>query len=624
MKQHWKSYTLWTALCLTLVVLTACVDDDDADEGPISLVNVGDPIPEFTLSGSDGTDVYSSALSGQVYILNFFDTGCPDCQEELQVLQRIYDKYHETVPVLNVPRSQSEEEVQAYWSEKGFSMPFFMSTDRELYYQFATRIIPRTYVVDGEGKATAAFDDSPTADYDTLDATLRQLLLAAAGSEDTVSLTLRMKVAGGNYIDEHFFQNEFVISQLEVWFFDADTKKFVTKAAINNLVQGPSLADSQYDITYIYEDVRLQVGLYDIFAIANYDYSPESVEDEQEFLNMIDSLTYKDGIEANMPVKGPVMTNRATSLLAVDLVPWANKSYVLTVDMERVMAKLQIGVSKNTFQLTHNQIKYADINITNYKLVNLNSQYYLFQHKDSLTVFGLQPEFSLLKNFGDYADIGEQYVVDPLFYQKTLNPSDASQFQHYYQSWYGAFTTADFASMPSAANYGYAYILENTAFKTCQKNGYSPGIVFKAAVSPVFVYLYDTTLRTLKEEYRPEYWPKTIYLYNYIFYGSIQAVNVASGLALDELETYTDAQLKAYNIKQVKFNMGVYETYYTYWIRHRNSVVNTMGPMEYGIVRNNYYKMVVTGINGIGNSSITPEIMRDNYPNSYSDMIINE
>ena len=49
-----------------------------------------------------------------------------------------------------------------------------------------------------------------------------------------------------------------------------------------------------------------------------------------------------------------------------------------------------------------------------------------------------------------------------------------------------------------------------------------------------------------------------------------------------------------------------------------------MGPMEYGIVRNNYYKMVVTGINGIGNSSITPEIMRDNYPNSYSDMIINE
>ena len=95
--------------------------------------------------------------------------------------------------------------------------------------------------------------------------------------------------------------------------------------------------------------------------------------------------------------------------------------------------------------------------------------------------------------------------------------------------------------MPSANNYGYAYILENTAFKSSQKNGYSPGIVFKAAVSPVFVYLYDFDLKTLKEEYRPEYWPKTIYLYNYNFYGSLQALNVASGLQLDDLVPYTDA-----------------------------------------------------------------------------------
>ena len=68
--------------------------------------------------------------------------------------------------------------------------------------------------------------------------------------------------------------------------------------------------------------------------------------------------------------------------------------------------------------------------------------------------------------------------------------------------------------------------------------------------------------------------------------------------------------------------MGVYETYYTYWIHHRNSPTDTMGAMQYGIVRNNFYRIVVTGISGIGNSVITPEIMRDNYPNSYEDVII--
>lgn len=290
--------------------------------------------------------------------------------------------------------------------------------------------------------------------------------------------------------------------------------------------------------------------------------------------------------------------------------------------MERVMAKLQVGVKQNAFQLKYNQRKYADINITNYKLVNMNRCYYLFQHKDSLVELGPQPEFTLSGNFGDYHDKGEQYVVDPYFYQKTGNPSDAALFGKYYKSWLGDFTTEGFASIPSADNYGYAYVLENTSFKTSQKNGYSPGIVFKAAVNPVFVYLYDSSQRVLREEYRPEYWPKTIYLYNYQFYGSIQAVNVASGLMLDELEHYTDAQLKQYGIKQCMFNMGVYETYYTYWIRHRNSPTDWMGPMQYGIVRNNFYQLIITGVSGLGNSSIVPDVLRDNYPNSYTDVLV--
>ena len=213
-------------------------------------------------------------------------------------------------------------------------------------------------------------------------------------------------------------------------------------------------------------------------------------------------------------------------------------------------------------------------------------------------------------------------IFDTHIYRKLDNREDAKAVVSYYQSWFGAFTTEDFASMPSADNFGYAYILENTAFKTSQKNGYSPGVVFKAAVNPVFVYLYDFSQKVLKEEFRPEYWPKVIYLYNYNFYGSVQAVNVASGLTLDELVPYTDEQLKSYGIKQCKFNMGVYETFYTYWIHHRGNQTDFMGPMEYGIVRNNFYRIIITGISGIGNSVITPEIMRDNYPNSYADVIV--
>ena len=623
MKIFWKRYTQQLILVFFIGMLVSCINEGTEDQGVTTKVKEGDNVPQFVLCGSDGKETSSSSLNGRVYILSFFDTGCPDCQQELEVLQRIYDRYHTVLPVLNVPRSQTKDEVQAYWNKAGLSMPFHIASNQSLYYQFATRIVPRTYVVDDNGKVCAAFADSPIADFETLDALLSQKMNEANSRRGSVNLSLRVKVpAAGGDINDYYFHNEYTISRLDIYFFDAATKVFFKKAVLSNLTKDESVYDTEYDITYLFDNLRFRAGIYDIFLVANYDNSPGTLEYEDELINMIDSITYKDGIEANIPDKGPVMTNRATSLLDIDLIPWIDKTYKLNIELERVVAKLQIGVSQNSFQLSHNGKKYADINLTNYKLVNLNRQYYLFQHKDSLPSFTSQPEFALPTHFSDYDDEGEQYVVDPFFYLKNQNVTNAAAFAYYYKSWFGNFTTEDFASMPSANNHGYAYILENTSYKAYQKNGYSPGVVFKAAVSPVFVYLYDYSKQILKEEYRPEYWPKTLFLYKYNFYGSIQAVNVAGGLALDELQTYTDEQLKDYGIKQVNFNMGVYETFYTYWIHHRNNANNPIGAMEYGVVRNNFYKMVVSGVNGIGHSRITPDIMRDNYPNSYVDIVV--
>lgn len=611
------------SLLFLVSMLTACYNDEEANENTTALLNIGDKIPEFAFTDSDGKDVQSTVLDGKVYILNFFDTRCPDCQRELQVLQQIYEIYGGRVPIVNLPRSQTREEIRAYWENAGLSMPFYIPRDETLYYKFAKKGIPRTYVIDGKQSIVAAFSDSPTADYETLEKILKERVGDAA-QNDSVSVSFRMNVVTRSSEDpeQYHFHNEYLITRLDIYFFDAETKKFYTKLKIEDVTELKPISESKYDISYFSDNIRILAGVYDIFAIANYEYAPDDAEDEVDFLNLVDSITYKEGIEPNIPDRGPIMTNRATSSLAVDFSTSLNKDHLIEIDLERVMAKLQIGVSQNTFQLKHNMRKYADINITNYKLVNLNRQYYLFQHKDVLYALTKQPVFILPNNFSDYSDEGDEYVVDPLFYKKTSQRFDAERFRDYYLSWYGNYTTEDFAAMPSAQNYGYAYVLENTAFKTNQKNGYSSGIIFKAAVNPVLVYLYNSKEQTLKEEYRPEYWPKTIYFYNYNFYGNIQALNVATGFELDELVTYTDEQLKPYGIKQCNFNMGVYETYYTYWIQHRSKDEDSMGPMEYGIVRNNYYKIKIVDISGIGTSTITPEIMRDNYPNSYSDVIV--
>ena len=624
MKRYCKREYLQLLLMLGVVMLSACISESTDSPESTTKVKEGDDIPAFTLYASDGQEVSSASLDGQVYVLSFFDTECPDCQKELQVLQQIYDKYHTVVPVLNIPRSQTKDEVQTYWTKEGLSMPYHMPDNQELYYLFATKTIPRTYIIDDKGKVSAAFTDSPIADFNTLESILQEKIKEADARRGTVDLSIKFKVSAIEDSDDDYEKN---IRHLEVFIFNSATKTLFTKAVISNLKKSEHLDSTKYDITYIFENFRLHVGVYDIFAIANYDYCPEDIMNEDEFLNMIDSITYKEGgikgTDAEKLYKGQVMTSRATALLGVNLIPWMNKTYALSIDMERVMAKLQIGVKKNSFDLIHEGNKYADINITNYKLVNLNTQYYLFQHKDNLPTFTDQPTFTLPIHFSEYEDVGQQYVVDPFFYQKTTNVADINKPHNYYRSWFGEFTTDTvLPSMPSANSYGYTYILENTAYKTYQKNGYSPGIIFKANVNPVFVYLYDPVRRQLKEENRREFWPKTIYLYKYNFYGSIQAINVASGMTLDELATYTDNQLKTYGIKQCKINQLTYETYYTYWIEHRKGISDEMEPMEYGIVRNNHYKIRIDSISGIGHSSITPDIMRDNYPNSYADVIV--
>lgn len=606
-----------------IVALTACQMDDGDNPGRVTKVKVGDGVPDFVVTATDGQALSPWLLKGKVFVLNFFDTGCPDCQKEFPVLQQIYDKYCDSVTVINVPRSQTLSEVVQYWSAESLTMPIYSPRDKDLYYRFADSGIPLTYIVDGKGVVQAVFTDSPLTDFNTFDTVLHQLLQTEAEANDMVSLTLRLNVpANTRSADDTYFQNEHTISHLELFFFDARTGKLYSKVLVDDLTKDDDPFDKTYDVTYLVKDLSIHAGVYHIFAIANYPQIPDDITDLDEFLDLTDSITYQSGIEPNIPAQGCIMTNRATQLLDVNLIPWVNNPYYLAINMERVLAKLQIGVAKNNFELKHNDRKYADINITNYKLVNLNRQYYLFQHKDAMSEFGRQPDFRLPDNYADCDEQDGQYIVDPYFYSKTSNQRDATKFKDIYASWYGAFTTENFASIPAAGNYGYVYILENTSFRTSQKNGYSPGIVFKAAVSPLFVYLYDDKTHTLVEEYRAEYWSHTIYLYNYNFYGSIQAVNVASGLRLDELETYTDAQLKTYGIKQCKFNMGVYETFYTYWIRHRNNTDDPMASMGYGVVRNNYYKIVVSGVSGIGNSEILPEIMRDNYPNTYTDVVV--
>ena len=95
-----------------------------------------------------------------------------------------------------------------------------------------------------------------------LDEILSQVQKNDAMAHDVVDLSVRIRVSSGTRgSDEDHFRNEHIISHLELFFFDAETRKFVTKAVVDDLIQEKDSPDASYDITYIVESVRIKVGV---------------------------------------------------------------------------------------------------------------------------------------------------------------------------------------------------------------------------------------------------------------------------------------------------------------------------------------------------------------------------
>jgi peroxiredoxin len=51
------------------------------------------PAPYFILPGWDGKVLKSTTLKGQVVLIDFFQTWCPDCQKSSPQLQKLYQRY---------------------------------------------------------------------------------------------------------------------------------------------------------------------------------------------------------------------------------------------------------------------------------------------------------------------------------------------------------------------------------------------------------------------------------------------------------------------------------------------------------------------------------------------------
>ena len=432
------------------------------------------------------------------------------------------------------------------------------------------------------------------------------------GSQENVNVVFRLQSNTSNatrsvedsYNHVQGTPEEYKVNSVRVYLFDNATRLFAKSFSLTGIKFAGT--DTGGNVIYDTDPISVPQGKYDIFVTANTSRQIDK-KNEDEFLADIDNATYAQALIEDIS-GGVVMTNRASANLAVDITKAKNTDVnTINITLERVLARLDIAKASETYEVTDNKgAKYASVKLDGYFIVNLPKSFYTYRHTAVLTTLA-EPEWTVPTNFGNVSDVNG-YVIDPYFFKKTIDASGFTNSDKYYQNFAPEYGNADnvkwnaFNAAKQTPEYKTAYCLENCALAPAQKNGYSTGVLFRAVMEPNNnVYHLGTSgnmeLVTDKSKY-----PETLYYFNQKFYDSAEALSaavVAAGTATGQFQSR----------KFEKTDAG-YRCYYKYWIRHQdNNNPTEMGVMEFGVVRNNLYRMLITGISDLGEG--TPEIVPD-------------
>lgn len=128
----------------------------------VDYVKVGDPVPQMEFEMSDGTMFNNDMLLGNTTVLVFFNTKCKECQQELPVVQMLYERIvkNNNIKIIAISRGEGYDIVKSYWQSHGLSIPYSAQEDDHLFHLFANQGIPRIYIIDAGGKITHVFSDS--------------------------------------------------------------------------------------------------------------------------------------------------------------------------------------------------------------------------------------------------------------------------------------------------------------------------------------------------------------------------------------------------------------------------------------------------------------------------------
>jgi peroxiredoxin len=111
------------------------------------------PDARFTLPDLDGKSWTLDGLRGKLVVVNFWNTWCPPCVQELPDLEALSRRYKKDVVVLGLVDEEAGV-VREFVEKNSITFPILLDKDGQARKAFGVFGVPRTLVYDRSGKLT--------------------------------------------------------------------------------------------------------------------------------------------------------------------------------------------------------------------------------------------------------------------------------------------------------------------------------------------------------------------------------------------------------------------------------------------------------------------------------------
>jgi len=426
------------------------------------------------------------------------------------------------------------------------------------------------------------------------------------------------------------------VSEVLVVITDATDDKFITKSSV--VTATPTANNTTYVVPFSTTALTSYVGKsVNVYVYCN----PTQELKEAESIN-VNTMTYALKSETDETIwtnNKFLMTNadddyERTLPANLDNYKVESNPFDLgTINVERAAARFDYKstVANETYTLMEDEEGDPEVTITltDMALVNLSKEFYYLRRvsadgkRENATIGGTE-----------VGGTSANYVVDTDADWKS-SYSSGSESDHFYYTYQpndagastydwdkiadvtGASGTADtdnsWNTDGTKGDYKiWRYATENTIPKGTddglQKKGITTGVAFKGEIQGA-----TEDMKTLLNG------TNTVYVFDNILWGTWDNVKTAAEAKESDKTTLSNPSLSAAynkatkegytNAKAVAAGFTIfkpnankkYEVLYYYWNRHNDNNNNgSMGPMEFAVVRNNVYKLSVTGVDKFG------------------------